>query len=59
MLEAQMLDISSSRWMVALTAHYSMGGVVVDPETTATEIEGLYAAGDGGQRSAWRQPAGW
>ena len=31
---------------VAPTAHYSMGGVVVDPETTATDIDGLYAAGE-------------
>ncbi|MGW8251204.1 MAG: FAD-binding protein, partial [Anaerolineales bacterium] len=31
---------------VAPTAHYSMGGVVVDPETTATTTAGLYAAGE-------------
>jgi succinate dehydrogenase / fumarate reductase flavoprotein subunit len=46
MLEAQMLDISEQPVEVAPTAHYSMGGVVVDPETTATEVEGLYAAGE-------------
>ena len=46
MLEAQMLDISVQPVEVAPTAHYSMGGVVVDPETTATEVEGLYAAGE-------------
>jgi succinate dehydrogenase flavoprotein subunit len=31
---------------VAPTAHYSMGGVVVDPETHATDVAGLYAAGE-------------
>lgn len=46
MLEAQMLDISEQPVEVAPTAHYSMGGVVVDPETTATEVEGLFAAGE-------------
>jgi succinate dehydrogenase / fumarate reductase flavoprotein subunit len=45
-LESQMLDISSTAMEVAPTAHYSMGGVVVDPETHATEVEGLYAAGE-------------
>jgi succinate dehydrogenase / fumarate reductase flavoprotein subunit len=45
-LEAQMLDISRQPMEVAPTAHYSMGGVVVDPDTTATAVEGLYAAGE-------------
>jgi succinate dehydrogenase / fumarate reductase flavoprotein subunit len=31
---------------VAPTAHYSMGGVVVDPDTHATEVTGLYAVGE-------------
>ncbi len=31
---------------VAPTAHYSMGGIVVDPESHATEVLGLYAAGE-------------
>jgi succinate dehydrogenase / fumarate reductase flavoprotein subunit len=31
---------------VAPTAHYSMGGVVVDPERHATDVDGLYAAGE-------------
>jgi succinate dehydrogenase flavoprotein subunit len=31
---------------VAPTAHYSMGGVVVDPDTHATDVTGLYAAGE-------------
>ena len=46
MLEAQMLDISLSPMEVAPTAHYSMGGVVVDPESTATVVSGLFAAGE-------------
>ena len=45
-IEHQMLDISSSPMEVAPTAHYSMGGVVVDPETHATDVEGLFAAGE-------------
>ncbi len=31
---------------VAPTAHYTMGGVVVDPETRATEVVGLHAAAE-------------
>jgi succinate dehydrogenase / fumarate reductase flavoprotein subunit len=45
-LEYQMLDISQQPMEVAPTAHYSMGGVVVDPETHATDVAGLYAAGE-------------
>lgn len=45
-IEYQMLDISRAPMEVAPTAHYSMGGVVVDPETHATDVEGLYAAGE-------------
>ena len=45
-LESQMLDISRERMEVAPTAHYSMGGVVVDPATHATDVPGLYAAGE-------------
>jgi succinate dehydrogenase / fumarate reductase, flavoprotein subunit len=45
-METQLLDISRRPMEVAPTAHYSMGGVVVDPDTTATEVEGLYAAGE-------------
>ena len=45
-IEYQMLDISKDPMEVAPTAHYSMGGVVVDPETHATDVEGLYAAGE-------------
>jgi succinate dehydrogenase / fumarate reductase flavoprotein subunit len=46
MMEAQMLDISLHPMEVAPTAHYSMGGVVVDPDTTATAVKGLFAAGE-------------
>jgi succinate dehydrogenase / fumarate reductase flavoprotein subunit len=45
-IEYQMLDISKQPMEVAPTAHYSMGGIVVDPETHATDIVGLYAAGE-------------
>ena len=45
-LELQMLDISQQPMEVAPTAHYSMGGVVVDPQTHATDVAGLYAVGE-------------
>jgi succinate dehydrogenase / fumarate reductase flavoprotein subunit len=45
-IEYQMLDISHQRMEVAPTAHYSMGGIVVDPGTHATDVVGLYAAGE-------------
>ena len=45
-LEIQMLDISREPMEVAPTSHYSMGGVVVEPETHATDVAGLYAAGE-------------
>jgi succinate dehydrogenase / fumarate reductase flavoprotein subunit len=45
-MESQLLDISREKMEVAPTAHYSMGGVVVDPETHATDLRGLYAAGE-------------
>ena len=45
-MESQMLDISKSPMEVAPTAHYSMGGVVVDPDTHSTGVRGLYAAGE-------------
>ena len=45
-VEYQMLDISKQPMEVAPTAHYSMGGIVVDPPTHATEVGGLYAAGE-------------
>jgi succinate dehydrogenase / fumarate reductase flavoprotein subunit len=45
-METQLLDISRDRMEVAPTAHYSMGGVVVEPETHQTDIDGLFAAGE-------------
>jgi succinate dehydrogenase / fumarate reductase flavoprotein subunit len=45
-LDVAMLDITRSPMEVAPTAHYSMGGVRVQPETHATEVEGLYAVGE-------------
>lgn len=45
-LETQMLDISKSPMEVAPTAHYTMGGVIVEPDTHQTRIEGLFAAGE-------------
>lgn len=45
-MESLMLDISRQPMEVSPTAHYSMGGVVVDPDTAETEVEGLYAAGE-------------
>ncbi len=40
------IDIASEKMEIAPTAHYSMGGVVVDADTQATDVEGLYAAGE-------------
>ncbi len=45
-IEYQMLDISRQPMEVAPTAHYSMGGIVVDPQTHATDVVGLFAAGE-------------
>lgn len=46
MMELQMLDITQQKMEIAPTAHYSMGGVWVDPLTHATEVPGLYAIGE-------------
>ena len=45
-IESQMIDISESPMEVAPTAHYSMGGIVVNPEEHSTNISGLYACGE-------------
>jgi succinate dehydrogenase / fumarate reductase, flavoprotein subunit len=45
-LDLAMLDITSTPMEVAPTAHYSMGGVWVDADTHATDVEGLYAVGE-------------
>tara|TARA_B100000965_G_C19578102_1_gene752242 strand:+ start:288 stop:2039 length:1752 start_codon:yes stop_codon:yes gene_type:complete len=45
-LEAQMLDISKFPMEVAPTAHYSMGGILVNPKNLSTSVKGLFAAGE-------------
>ncbi len=45
-IEYQLLDISTTAMEVAPTAHYTMGGLVVDAATHRTEVEGLFAAGE-------------
>jgi succinate dehydrogenase / fumarate reductase flavoprotein subunit len=45
-VDLAMLDITTTPMEVAPTAHYSMGGVRVDPETHATDIAGLFAVGE-------------
>jgi succinate dehydrogenase / fumarate reductase, flavoprotein subunit len=46
LVEAQLLDIVDEPIEVAPTAHYSMGGIVVDPETLATDVDRLFAVGE-------------
>jgi succinate dehydrogenase / fumarate reductase flavoprotein subunit len=46
LLDLQMLDITTTPIEVAPTAHYSMGGVWVDPEDRRTDVDGLYAIGE-------------
>jgi succinate dehydrogenase / fumarate reductase flavoprotein subunit len=45
-IEYQMLDISKEPMEVAPTAHYSMGGIAVEPESHATDVYGLFAVGE-------------
>jgi succinate dehydrogenase / fumarate reductase flavoprotein subunit len=45
-VDLAMLDITTTPMEVAPTAHYSMGGVRVDPETHATDVAGLFAVGE-------------
>jgi len=45
-IDLAMLDITTTPVEVAPTAHYSMGGVRVDPETHGTDVEGLFAVGE-------------
>ena len=40
------VDITQESMEVGPTAHYAMGGIRVDPETAATSIPGLFAAGE-------------
>jgi succinate dehydrogenase / fumarate reductase, flavoprotein subunit len=46
LLDLQMLDITETPIEIAPTAHYSMGGVWVQPEDHSTGVEGLYAIGE-------------
>ena len=45
-VDAQLLDIAEEPMEVSPTAHYSMGGVSVTPESAATDVAGLFAAGE-------------
>lgn len=40
------VDITKERFEVAPTVHYTMGGIRVEPETGATNVPGLFAAGE-------------
>ncbi|WP_110514604.1 FAD-dependent oxidoreductase [Herpetosiphon llansteffanensis] len=40
------VDITREAMQIAPTAHYSMGGLKVDPFSHATNVAGLYAAGE-------------
>ena len=40
------VDITKEPMEVGPTCHYVMGGVEVDPETQATKVDGLFAAGE-------------
>ncbi|MBF8267668.1 MAG: Succinate dehydrogenase (ubiquinone) [Dehalococcoidia bacterium] len=40
------VDITRESMEVGPTCHYMMGGIRVDPETQATTVDGLYAAGE-------------
>ncbi len=50
------VDITRQPMEVGPTAHYAMGGIRVDPETGASTVPGLYAAGEctGGMNGANR-----
>src|ERR1700694_117020 len=47
-LKLAKVDITKQPMEVAPTIHYAMGGVRVDPETGASTVPGLFAAGGGG-----------
>ncbi|HEY8455016.1 MAG TPA: fumarate reductase/succinate dehydrogenase flavoprotein subunit [Actinopolymorphaceae bacterium] len=40
------VDITKEPMEIAPTCHYVMGGVEVDPDSAASSVEGLYAAGE-------------
>src|SRR4029078_11853657 len=41
------VDITAEAMEVGPTCHYVMGGVEVDPDTAASIVPGLFAAGEG------------
>ena len=45
-IENALIDISKSPMEVSPTAHYSMGGLRVNPNDHSTKISGLFAAGE-------------
>src|SRR5690349_23981345 len=45
-LKLAKVDITREPMEVAPTIHYIMGGIKVDPETGATTVPGLFAAGE-------------
>jgi len=45
-LETQMVDITKEPMEVAPTAHYTMGGIKINPLDHSTNIKGLFAAGE-------------
>ena len=45
-IEYQMLDITKKPMEVAPTAHYSMGGIEVEPQNHSTNVKGIFAAGE-------------
>jgi succinate dehydrogenase / fumarate reductase flavoprotein subunit len=40
------VDITKEKMEVAPTVHYQMGGIRVDPETTSTNVPGLFSSGE-------------
>lgn len=50
------IDLTKDAVEVAPTSHYSMGGIVIDPNTCSTCVAGLYAVGEatGGMHGANR-----
>jgi succinate dehydrogenase / fumarate reductase, flavoprotein subunit len=55
-MELAGVDITREAMEIGPTCHYIMGGIKVDAETAATDVEGLYAAGEctGGMHGANR-----
>jgi len=51
------VDITKEPMEIGPTCHYVMGGVEVDPDTAASSVPGLFAAGEGVRRHARVQPA--